>query len=96
MYTLTLTRAERQAIDHIGMRYWNGNSLYRILWVGSDAVPNHVDWDNECDITFHIPQTAAWDIRENWEFEGRTIPLFGEVLKGKVLSLIQSIVERSA
>lgn len=92
MYTLTLTLRERKAIDWVGHRNWNGTSLYRNLWVCSDASPIDADWDSDCDITFSIPESAAWDIKECWKFEGREIPHFDDELKGKILTLINSII----
>ncbi len=63
MYQLTLSRAERAAIDWIGFRYWNGYSLRDIL---CHCFPQsaEVGWDCPLDITFRLPEYCAWDILE--------------------------------
>lgn len=93
MYTLTLTKTDRKAIDHVGNRNWNGHSLYLLLWGDCEQCPNDIDWDEDGLITFTIGQEVAWDIRENWESEGRLIPHFNDVLKGKVQALINEILK---
>ncbi len=93
MYKLTLTKEERKAIDWVGHRDWNGESLYVSLWVESESFPNDIDWDENGDITFTIPESVAWDICENWKSSDRQIPHFSEGLKGKVLSLIKQIIK---
>ncbi len=92
MYTLTLNKGERKAIDWVGHRNWNGDSLYKTLWVGCHYIPHDAEWSDNCDITFYIAECEAWDIKECWESEGREIPHFSNNLKGKILSLIESIV----
>lgn len=64
MYHLTLTYAERRAIDWIGDRYRHGTELYRLLWVESTVTPDDEDWDSPNDITFAIPEHVAWTISE--------------------------------
>ncbi len=91
MYELTLTHAERAAIDWIGNRYHNGNDLYLQLWVYSTVVPDDVDWDGEADLTFHIPEYVAWKIKEQAEAEGFAWPCFSEELAWKMTSFIHSI-----
>lgn len=95
MYTLTLTREDRKAIDWVGYRNWNGTDLYRLLWASCDATPNDIDWDGDGDITFTISDRVMWDIRENWEFEGRIISHFDDILKGKVISIIKAYVRNN-
>ena len=65
MYQLTLTIAERRAIDWVGNRYAHGTDLYKLLWAsGCEAFPNDADWDNTSDITFYVPEHVAWQINE--------------------------------
>lgn len=63
MYTLTLTLAERKAIDWIGHRYRHGTELYRLLWAQSEQ-EGEDDWDADADITFHVPESVAWTVAE--------------------------------
>ena len=57
-YQLTLTKAERRAIDWVGDRYPHGTGLYRALYV--DCVRDtDQGWDADVDITFHVPEAAA-------------------------------------
>jgi hypothetical protein len=86
MYTLTLTQAERSAIDWVGYRYGNGTDLYRLLWVHSSQSPE-VDWDYNGDITFTIPEDAAWNIAEIRE-EEEGWPCFGPLLCDKLDTLV--------
>jgi hypothetical protein len=92
MYKLTLARSERAAIDWVGHRDWNGDELYRLLWGQSDVSPADVDWDTDCDATFSIPESVAWQIRELYEHHGSGIPCFADDLRGKIQTLLDSIV----
>ena len=71
MYTLTLTSADRKAIDWIGNRYRHGDELYSLLWSECDqhAIPDSNgnpsdDWDSPQPIRFDIPENVAWQIVE--------------------------------
>lgn len=80
MYTLTLTREERKAIDWVGFRYAHGTELYQALadcnWHAQHRVSDSADeldiaWDGDYDITFLIPECVAWEIHNigedcNW------------------------------
>lgn len=90
MYQLTLSRAERQAIDWIGNRYWNGNELFTLLWCDSSVEGNTDEWDAPEDITFMIPEHVAWIIQENAESEG--FPCFSPELSEKFYTLMNQIV----
>jgi hypothetical protein len=63
-YRLTLTAAERSAIDWVGNRYRHGDELYRLLWAESRQSPDDADWDDPRDIEFAIPESVAWTIGE--------------------------------
>jgi hypothetical protein len=62
MYHLTLTNAERKALDWVGGRYAHGHDLYRLLWVHCEPEGNEHDWDSDAEITFDIPEDVAWQI----------------------------------
>ncbi len=99
-YTLTLTAADRKAIDWIGARYTNGNDLYKLLWKESEqhqgAWANYDsedrDWDAPTDITFKVPEYAAWQIRDNAECEDGSWPCFSPELAAKMQAFVDSIV----
>ncbi len=91
MYTLTLTLAERKAIDWVGHRYANGDSLYQALWAESTASPDDADWDDERPITFAIPEHVAWRIAEIHD-EEHGWPCFADELCDKLDTLLASIV----
>lgn len=60
MYTLTLTPAERQAIDWIGYRYAHGADFYHLL---NQAVwMDGVEWADDADLTFRISEPLAWEM----------------------------------
>jgi len=90
MYRLTLTQSEREAMDFVGGRYWNGHDLYTLLWSDSGQEPGDVDWDSPDDITFVIPEHVAWQIADNMEEEG--LPLFSDELVQKFWDLRMVIV----
>ena len=64
MYTLTLTQAERQAIDWVGHRYAHGNNLFDILMECDSPSNREDDWDSQWDITYEISEPLAWRIRD--------------------------------
>jgi hypothetical protein len=78
-YRLTLTRDERSAIDWIGDRYWNGDTLSDLLWSDYEG---DVEWDDDKDITFSVPWDKAQEIAEYVEDE--FIPCFDDELTKKI------------
>lgn len=62
MYTLTLTKSERDAIDWVGNRYAHGDQLFRILISQNETSDD--DWDADKDILFSLPEWAAWEVYE--------------------------------
>lgn len=91
MYTLLLTHGERKAIDWVGHRYGNGDDLYRVLWTKCLAEPEDADWDEPVDITFTIPESAAWAINEIREAENGW-PCFADALRDKLDEFCAEIV----
>lgn len=89
MYKLTLTSVERSAIDWIGPRYRHGDELFSVL--AQDCVMS-VDWDNDCDIDFTIPEYAAWKIKEIVEEDDCSLACFADDLKAKLIRFTQSVV----
>lgn len=92
MYRLTLSAEERRAIDWIGWRYAHGVYLYRLLWANCDQSPNDVDWDSEGDITFHVPESIAWQINKVGEACDYHWDCFGPELSAKLTSFCMAIV----
>lgn len=85
MYKLTLTAAERKAIDWIGDRYSNGYDLRKVLigsaW-GDDK--EEVCWSTDCDITFYLSRAEARAIAANAAAEEGRFPCFADPLKAKL------------
>jgi hypothetical protein len=94
MYTLTLTRAERNAFDWIGDRY-NAGEVYRLLtssemW-GTES-EGEVAWDDDEDITFHIPEFVMWEIVNLAHEEDYLWPCFSRTLREKLNNLCEQVV----
>ena len=92
MYHLTLTHDERKAIDFAGYRYGHGDDLYKVLWTDCKANPEDADWDADCDITFDIPEHAAWKIHEIGEECELRWDLFADELATKLTDFVMRIV----
>ncbi len=90
-YKLTLTAAERRAIDWVGNRYSSGEALFKLLWSESSQEPE-ADWDADCDITFTITEPIAWQIRDNADGEDGAWPCFASELAAKMQAFCDSIV----
>ena len=58
MYSLTLTKDERDAISWVGYRYWHGDSFRRCL-VMAEWGMNDEEWDDESEITFTFSEEQA-------------------------------------
>lgn len=97
MYPLILTHEERKAIDWIGNRYATGEEFKELLfnheveW-SSNTLDNSYPWQEHYDITFNIPEHAAWRICELFEEEDFTFPCFSEEFKSKLLEWYWRIV----
>lgn len=88
-YPLTLTRDERQAFDFVGDRYRTG---YRTKWEIMKGIPEGKEWDSEEEITFLVPEPAAWEIRDCCDDEGGVFPLFGDELEAKMHEFMDKII----
>lgn len=91
MYTLTLTLAERKAIDWVGHRYTNGDDLFHLLWGCENNNPD-ADWDYDGPITFNVPEHVAWQINENAQSEDGFWPCFASELAQKMQAFCDAIV----
>lgn len=93
MYSLTLTKSERKAIDWVGGRYSHGDDLRRLLyqceWVVLNLDEDGCEWDNSDVIEFRIPENVAWQIAEIIE-EG--LDCFSDDLCEKLYRFQNSIV----
>jgi hypothetical protein len=87
MYTLTLTRDERQAIEWVGNRYWNGDDFKRLLW---NAKNDLSDWESDKDITFFFEEFEAWQIKDHYEQDG--LPCFSVEFELKIVDFIDDII----
>ena len=92
MYQLTLSLDERKAMDWIGDRYFHGYELFRILWCDCEAEDENIDWSDEQDITFIVPEHLAWEINEELEKEDKQLACISEEFKEKLLTFCDSIV----
>jgi hypothetical protein len=92
MYYLTLTTAERHAIDWVGHRYDHGYDLYKLLWVESEQTDNSLDWDSDDDITFRIPEAVSWKIAMIGEQCGHLWDCFSNALALKLNEFCMEIV----
>lgn len=95
MYTLTLTYAERKAIDWVGYRYEHGDNLRDLLEEAESKVNSDYDcdkWEEPIDITFHIPENLAWAINEIGEECEFRWDCFAEELAEKLNDFCNQIV----
>lgn len=103
-YKLTLTYADRMAIDWVGDRYSNGTELYRLLWIETpdecqsaemplEQIEDGVQWDGNYSITFDVPEQIAWKIKDNEEQEDSSWSCFADELRLKMERFIDSLVQ---
>lgn len=88
-YSLTLTQSERNAFDWIGNRYATGNQVADVL---TDCLPPDCEWNGDGEITFAIPEHAAWRIHALAEEENNLWPCFSAELAEKMQRLCDTIV----
>ena len=89
-YSLTLTHAERRAIDWIGGRYAHGDDLRAILNRCDPATDDAPEWDDPADITFDLRESAAWEVSECIDADNLTC--FGPELCEKLRAFQDKIV----
>lgn len=89
MYTLILTKSERDAFDWVGDRYFTGEETKKLLL---DCLPEGVEWDSDKEITFNIPEHIAWEIENLAERENYSFPCFAKGLFDKMYTFCLNIV----
>jgi len=89
VYKLTLTKAERDAIDWVGGRYPHGDELFRLLTLECKLRPFGSEWTDANDIEFEIPEWVAWEIQELIE-EG--LDCFSDDFRLKLYKFCEKIV----
>lgn len=89
MYTLTLTRDERRAIDWIGGRYGHGFDLGVIL-TNTLYTPDDLEWDEEGDITYHLIESQAWEVSEL--IDADNLACFSDEFRSKLYQFQAKIV----
>lgn len=88
-YSLTLTYGERSAFDWVGHRYSNGDAMSAVL---CQYLPVDAEWSSKDDITFDLPEHAAWEIAELAQEDDDSFPCFAESLTLKMLRFMEAIV----
>jgi hypothetical protein len=88
MYQLTLTKGERDAFDWVGNRY-AAREIARLLL---GCMEEGVEWDNEGEIVFSVPEHVAWEINRLAEEEDYLWPCFAPELSSKLNAFCQAIV----
>ena len=91
MYQLTLTKEERAAFDWVGDRYFAGE-MSRLLRIECRQEPDFAEWDSDEDITFHIPESTAWFMREQAGREDFQWPCFSTGLRAKLNSFLDNTI----
>jgi hypothetical protein len=89
MYTLTLTKAERQAFDWVGDRYNAGRVADLLIGCIPEGQP---EWNEDGDITFAIPERIAWEIRDLAEEEGSAWPCLAPDLASKLNDFCSGVI----
>jgi hypothetical protein len=88
MYQLILTAEERRAFDWVGDRF-NAGQVASIL---TGHLPEDREWADEGDLTFDLPEHAAWEIQRLAEEEEFLWPCFGGNLRTKLNDFLGQIV----
>lgn len=93
MYKLTLTSADRKAIDWIGHRYFHGDNLFKLLCRCYPLKDDREKWgDDKADITFHVLEHVAWMIQDGLEKDGYRLACFSPELKAKLIRFCDEII----
>jgi hypothetical protein len=88
MYPLSLSIDERRAFDWVGDRYAAG----RIADLLSGCLSGDDAWDNPGELSFGVPESTAWEIRDLAEAEGFAWPCFAPELAAKLTEFCDRIV----
>jgi hypothetical protein len=88
-YSLTLSKSERDAFDWVGHRYQTGSEVaYQIIHYS----PEGTRWDEDGEITFNLPEHAAWHIAMLSVQEEGLWPCFSDELKQKMVEFCDKII----
>lgn len=87
MYTLTLSRDERRAVEWVGNRYWNGDEFRFILM---DCINHGSEWDDAGPVTFFVDEFQAWNILDLSRSDGWTC--FSPAFVDKLELFLEKIV----
>jgi hypothetical protein len=88
-YRITLSYDERMAIDWVGGRYHSGTPLRNIL---EPYMTADLEWCDNRDITFHLPEHAAWEIGDMAETFGHRWDCLSGDFNRKLNDFCDSIV----
>lgn len=93
MYSLTLSKSERLAIDFVGRRYPEGHDFYKLLCCAGRS-PVDADWDDPREITFTMPEHLAWEVRDLLDAKGCNYgaALFANEFRNKLIEFCEYIV----
>ena len=90
-YSLTLSESERDAFDWVGHRY--SSTGFDMASMIQEGMPEDKEWgDSKGDITFNIPEWAAWQMAELAQSEEHQWPCFSENLAQKMSAFVDAIV----
>ncbi len=87
-YTLTLTRADRGAIDWVGHRYAHGDDLRDTLYACD--VTTGEEWDGPEDWVFNVPEHVAWTISDI--IDSDNLACFASSLREKLYAFQDRII----
>ena len=90
-YTLTLTKSERKAFDWVGHRYVHGDQMADILRRHMPDIED-LEWDTDQDITFDLPENAAWEIQDLAQEGDYQFDCFAPELREKMMGFLCKIV----
>lgn len=91
MYRLTLTHNERKAFDWVGDRYFAGE-MARLLRMECRPEPEFAEWGDDGEITFLVPESTFWFMREQAWLEECQWPCFAPELDDKLNDFLNQLV----
>lgn len=95
-YRLTLSEAERDAIDFAGDRYEWSNVFGEVLAYQCDSVPSMRDWNTSGPVTFLVPEHLARTLKEAAEADTAgghdAFPLASQAFAWKLQRFVDSII----
>jgi hypothetical protein len=90
MYSLTLTKSERDAFDWVGGRYdSSGDAMARLIRTGTGPDDS---WFEPGDVTFNIAEHIAWEMNDLAYAEDYQFTCFSADLHSKMMDFLGKIV----